>query len=82
MTTEQRKKIGRMGGSAPYKGKKGFAAMPRAKMSAAGRKGGQISRKPKAPARILDVLSVEELFGAEAPKHSSWFNRLSFWRKT
>lgn len=42
------KKLGEMGGSAPYKGKKGFASMSPEKRSEAGRLGGAKSRRGKA----------------------------------
>lgn len=41
-------KIGRMGGKTPTKTPKGFASMPKEKVSAAGRKGGTISRRGEA----------------------------------
>ena len=48
-TTEEeyrawRKKIGAKGGSAPYKGKKGFAAMTPEQRAEAGRKGGSVKK--------------------------------------
>ena len=38
------KKIGHLGGSAPYSGKRGFASMTPEQRIEAGRKGGQVSR--------------------------------------
>lgn len=48
------KKIGHLGGTADYRGKRGFAAMPREFVSAAGRKGGSISK------RTVKVVLAEE----------------------
>ena len=46
------KKLGAKGGSAPTKYPKGFAAMPREKVSAAGKKGGAISRRGKKSSKM------------------------------
>ena len=57
-------KIGKMGGSVSGI-KKGFALMPKERVSEIGKKGGTISRRNRP--------ELEKIFDVEAPKKKRWF---------